>query len=282
MLTRIKDGEIVDPVNGRLGKGDLWIRDEEIVEAPRGGRADRTFDASGCIVMAGAIDIHSHIGGGNVNTARLLLAGTARCAPGTAGGDAALQRRLVDLRDRLPLREDGFHHRGRAGHVAECCAPHPSRARRHPDHRQGHARHSRQRRLPSVDDPRRRLPADDRGLCRLDGGLDAGAGRQGHQCGRCGRLQGECANLFARRCRAVLRRQLAQDRQDAAGGGGQARHPASAACPLQQSRRPGLGGHGRSDDRGGGGRADAPRASPVLWLRHRRKAQVLLRRGAVG
>ena len=73
MLTRIKSGEIVDPVNGRLGKGDLWIRDGEIVEAPRSGRADRTFDASGCVVMAGAIDIHSHIGGGNVNTARLLL-----------------------------------------------------------------------------------------------------------------------------------------------------------------------------------------------------------------
>src|SRR5690606_18954698 len=34
---------------------------------------DEVFDASGSIVMAGAIDIHSHIGGGNVNTARLLL-----------------------------------------------------------------------------------------------------------------------------------------------------------------------------------------------------------------
>ena len=73
MLTHIKGGEIVDPVNGRVGKGDLWIRDEEIVEAPQSGRADRTFDVSGCVVMAGAIDIHSHIGGGNVNTARLLL-----------------------------------------------------------------------------------------------------------------------------------------------------------------------------------------------------------------
>lgn len=73
MLTKIAGGEIIDPVNGRLGKGDLWIRDEQIVEAPAGGNADRTIDASGCIVMAGAIDIHSHIGGGNVNTARLLL-----------------------------------------------------------------------------------------------------------------------------------------------------------------------------------------------------------------
>ena len=68
-------------------------------------------------------------------------------------------------------------------------------------------------------------------------GLDARARRQGHQCRRRGRLQGECPHLLARRRRAVLRRQFAQDRQDAAGGGGPARHPASAACPLQQSRR---------------------------------------------
>jgi formylmethanofuran dehydrogenase subunit A len=73
MLTKIAGGEIIDPVNGRLGKGDLWIRGEQIVEPPAGGDADQIIDASGCIVMAGAIDIHSHIGGGNVNTARLLL-----------------------------------------------------------------------------------------------------------------------------------------------------------------------------------------------------------------
>ena len=57
----------------RAGKGDLWIRDEQIVEEPEGGSADRTIDAAGCIVMAGGIDIHSHIAGGNVSTARLLL-----------------------------------------------------------------------------------------------------------------------------------------------------------------------------------------------------------------
>jgi formylmethanofuran dehydrogenase subunit A len=73
MLTKITGGEIVDPANGRVGVGDLWIEDGRIVDAPEGGAADRIIDAKGCIVMAGAIDIHSHIGGGNVNTARLLL-----------------------------------------------------------------------------------------------------------------------------------------------------------------------------------------------------------------
>ncbi|GLS28981.1 formylmethanofuran dehydrogenase, subunit A [Mesorhizobium albiziae] len=73
MLTRITGGDIIDPASSRRGVGDLWIADGRIVDPPAGGHADTTVDASGCIVMAGAIDIHSHIGGGNVNTARLLL-----------------------------------------------------------------------------------------------------------------------------------------------------------------------------------------------------------------
>ena len=73
MLTRIKGGVVVDPANGRSARGDVWFEDGRIVAAPEGRKADRVIDAAGCIVMAGAIDIHSHIGGGNVNTARLLL-----------------------------------------------------------------------------------------------------------------------------------------------------------------------------------------------------------------
>ncbi|WP_246753017.1 formylmethanofuran dehydrogenase subunit A [Sinorhizobium sp. BG8] len=66
-------GEVVDPLNAATGKRDVWIEDGHIVDKPQSRRADKTYDVSGCIVMAGAIDIHSHIGGGNVNTARLLL-----------------------------------------------------------------------------------------------------------------------------------------------------------------------------------------------------------------
>lgn len=73
MLIRLTGGEVVDPVNGESRRRDLWICDGLIVEKPEGRRADKTFDVSGCVVMAGAIDIHSHVGGGNVNTARLLL-----------------------------------------------------------------------------------------------------------------------------------------------------------------------------------------------------------------
>jgi formylmethanofuran dehydrogenase subunit A len=74
MLTHIKGGRIIDPANGRDGIADVWVRDGWIVDAPQSGaRADETYDAAGKIVMAGGIDIHSHIAGGNVNTARLLL-----------------------------------------------------------------------------------------------------------------------------------------------------------------------------------------------------------------
>lgn len=73
MLTCITGGHVIDPANRRDGVGDVFIRDGRIVEAPPDGAADEVFDASGRIVMAGGIDIHSHIAGWSVNTARLLL-----------------------------------------------------------------------------------------------------------------------------------------------------------------------------------------------------------------
>ena len=73
MLIRIKGAHIVDPANGHDEIGDLWIRDDTIVAPPQGARADETVDANGLIAMAGGIDIHSHIAGANVNTARLML-----------------------------------------------------------------------------------------------------------------------------------------------------------------------------------------------------------------
>ena len=74
MLRRIAHGRVIDPAHGRDAIGDVWMRDRRIVDAPPNGtRADESHDASGKIVMAGAIDIHSHIAGANTNTARLLL-----------------------------------------------------------------------------------------------------------------------------------------------------------------------------------------------------------------
>ncbi len=73
MLTVLRGGHVVDPATGRDGVGDVWFEDGRIVAPPAGRKADQEIDCSGHVVMAGAIDIHSHIAGGNVNTARLLL-----------------------------------------------------------------------------------------------------------------------------------------------------------------------------------------------------------------
>ena len=73
MLTCIKGGRIVDPAHKRDEIGDLYIRGDLIVAPSAEARPDETVDAEGLIVMAGGIDIHSHIAGSNVNTARLLM-----------------------------------------------------------------------------------------------------------------------------------------------------------------------------------------------------------------
>ena len=73
MLTRLAGGRVIDPQNGRDAVGDVFIRDGRIVDAPPGGTADETYNVSDKIVMAGAIDVHSHIAGNTETMGRLLL-----------------------------------------------------------------------------------------------------------------------------------------------------------------------------------------------------------------
>ena len=54
----------------RPGAGGVWLPFDE---PPAGEPPATRFDAQGHLVMAGGIDLHSHIGGGKVNLARLLL-----------------------------------------------------------------------------------------------------------------------------------------------------------------------------------------------------------------
>ena len=72
-MIRLAGGRVIDPAHGRDEIADLWIENGRIIAQPTGRRVVESFDLSGKIVMAGAIDIHSHIAGANVNTARLLL-----------------------------------------------------------------------------------------------------------------------------------------------------------------------------------------------------------------
>jgi formylmethanofuran dehydrogenase subunit A len=74
VLIKLKGGRVIDPVHGRDAKSDVLIDNGRIVAASATGRTpDATYDVSGKIVMAGGVDIHSHIGGSNVTVARLLM-----------------------------------------------------------------------------------------------------------------------------------------------------------------------------------------------------------------
>ncbi|MBA3493222.1 MAG: amidohydrolase family protein, partial [Gammaproteobacteria bacterium] len=75
MLTRLRGGKVYDPAHGVDGEvRDLFIRDGHVVAPPPGGvKASHEYDLSGTVVMAGGIDIHTHIGGGKMTIARMLL-----------------------------------------------------------------------------------------------------------------------------------------------------------------------------------------------------------------
>lgn len=74
MLVHLKGGRVVDPAQNLDAVRDVFIRDGVIVAPPGPGETvDEIHDVAGKVVMAGAIDVHSHIAGGNVTLARLLL-----------------------------------------------------------------------------------------------------------------------------------------------------------------------------------------------------------------
>src|SRR6187551_3085702 len=75
MITHLKNGKLYDPAHNKNGVvEDIYIRDGYIVAKPSPSeKINQTYDLTGKIVMAGAIDMHSHIGGGKVNIARMML-----------------------------------------------------------------------------------------------------------------------------------------------------------------------------------------------------------------
>jgi formylmethanofuran dehydrogenase subunit A len=75
MLTRLANGTVIDPVHGQDAvQRDIYIENGRVIRPPAAARKiDREFDLAGDIIMAGAIDIHTHIGGGKVNIARVLM-----------------------------------------------------------------------------------------------------------------------------------------------------------------------------------------------------------------
>ncbi len=83
MLIKLTGGKIYDPAHQIDGKVmDIYIRDGRIIERPRDDEPiQQEYDIRGKVVMAGAIDMHTHIGGGKVNIARMMLPEDHRSDP---------------------------------------------------------------------------------------------------------------------------------------------------------------------------------------------------------
>ena len=74
MVIRLSGGKIYDPANKVSGEvRDIFVEDGKIVSAPADRRVAQTYDLKGRVVMAGAIDPHTHIGGGKMTIARMLI-----------------------------------------------------------------------------------------------------------------------------------------------------------------------------------------------------------------
>src|SRR4029450_914000 len=85
MLIKLVGGRGYDPANKVSAEiRDIYVEDGKIVAPKPNARADATYDVKGRIVMAGAIDPHTHIGGGKMTIARMLLPEDHRGAPVTA------------------------------------------------------------------------------------------------------------------------------------------------------------------------------------------------------
>ena len=101
MITQLSGARLFDPANGVRGETrDLFVEDGVVV-APPTGTVDVSYDLSGLVAMPGAIDIHSHIAGGKVNLARLLMSEehrddlVARGAATRSGGGIATPSSFV-------------------------------------------------------------------------------------------------------------------------------------------------------------------------------------------
>jgi formylmethanofuran dehydrogenase subunit A len=74
MLIKFTGGKVYDPANGIDGQArDIFVRDGRIVTPGTNETVHQEYNLAGKVVMAGGIDPHSHIGGGKVTIARMML-----------------------------------------------------------------------------------------------------------------------------------------------------------------------------------------------------------------
>lgn len=80
-ITRIANGRIIDPANGRDETADLWIADGKITQ-PMPGKETETIEAAGLVVAPGLIDIHVHLREPGQSHKETMASGTRAAAVG--------------------------------------------------------------------------------------------------------------------------------------------------------------------------------------------------------
>ncbi len=75
MLIKLTGGTVYDPASGIDGQVQtLYVQDGRFIKQPASDvKIDKEYNVKGKIVMSGAIDMHTHIGGGKGNIARMLI-----------------------------------------------------------------------------------------------------------------------------------------------------------------------------------------------------------------
>ncbi|HIG64295.1 MAG TPA: formylmethanofuran dehydrogenase subunit A [Methyloprofundus sp.] len=75
MLIKLTGGTVYDPASGIDGKVQtLYVQDGRFIKQPANDvKIDKEYDLKAKVLMAGAIDMHTHIGGGKGNIARMLI-----------------------------------------------------------------------------------------------------------------------------------------------------------------------------------------------------------------
>ena len=75
MIVQLCNARLVDPTHPLNGQvTNLHIQGDRLVSAEAVNQPIALrMDMHGCIAMAGAIDLHTHIGGGKLNLARMLM-----------------------------------------------------------------------------------------------------------------------------------------------------------------------------------------------------------------
>lgn len=75
MLIKLTGGTVYDPASGIDGQVQtLYVQDGRFIKPPANDvKIDKEYDLKGKVVMSGAIDMHTHIGGGKGNIARMLI-----------------------------------------------------------------------------------------------------------------------------------------------------------------------------------------------------------------